>query len=114
MDQRGTPKPVVRLKGERIVFKLGNETCELSVEEARHLSRVLESRAAESTRKIENSDERRALWKEDWERRQQVRADAYTEMLAQRMPESKRRKSEWLDQQIKELEDGLRKEGLIK
>lgn len=51
-DQEKPPYPVVRLKGDRIVLRLGKEECELTVidgmsDDAAHLAKTIQGRIQE-------------------------------------------------------------------
>lgn len=78
--------PVVRLKGDRIVLKLGTETCELSIEEARYLSRTLVSRANESQGKKDRDPERMAAWADDWDRNSGERNRRWAAIMERQPP----------------------------
>lgn len=71
-------QPTVRLKGDRIMLKLGNEQCELKVidgmcDDAAQLAKAIQGRIHEVLAKRRRDPERMAEWEKDWEMNSQRR-----------------------------------------
>lgn len=67
-----SPQPTVRLKGDRIILKLGTEQCELKVtdgkcDDAAQLAKAIQGRIQEVLAKRSRDPERMAEWEKDWE-----------------------------------------------
>jgi hypothetical protein len=69
-DPKPQLSPVVRLKGDRIILKLGSESCELTVvdglcDDAAQFAKVIQKRIQEVLAKRGRDPERLADWTQD-------------------------------------------------
>jgi len=89
-DQPAKLTPVVRLKGDKIILKLGDASCELDVtdghsDDAAQLARVIQTRIQEVLAKRRRDPDRQAKWAEDWHMHAEARNKRFEQDLQQTM-----------------------------
>lgn len=66
--EKSEPYPTIRLKGDRIILKLGSEQCELTLDDLTNLAMTIHSRINEVKDKQRRDPERIAAWQRQWDK----------------------------------------------
>jgi len=67
-NEGGQLYPVIRLKGDKVILKLGSESCHLTINDLEQLIKTARSRIEEVKAKERRDPEYIKFWQEHWDR----------------------------------------------